>query len=71
MGLSVLGGAVKKSTQQIQEHHTASTVRAYAEKKHGGNMVKAFTEVTKHLKSKGADATNKDVIQALGKLGTK
>jgi hypothetical protein len=34
-------------------------------------MVKAFTEVTKHLKSKGADATNKDVIQALGKLGTK
>jgi hypothetical protein len=70
-GLAVLGGAVKKSTQQIQEHHTASTVRAYAEKKHGGNMVKAFTEVTKHLKSKSADASNKDVIQALGKLGTK
>ncbi len=70
-GVTLLGAATKKATQQVREHHVTSTARAYADKKHNGNLFKAFSEVTEHLKGKTADASNKDVVSALDKLSTK
>lgn len=69
-GLTLVHGATKKAAQQISGAQVAETARRYAEKKHGGNMLKGFMDVTEHLKGKTADATNKDVIKALEKKGS-